>query len=833
MGRPAEAARGRRAQARRRAAGQAAAGVLVALASVLLQCSEAASVAYPGGAGIRWGHASVIADRTLYVFGGKQSLGNTEADYASPCMALDLSSKFKPEEAVWTTDCARKGPLVADHTAVINADLNMVVMFGGTVPGNDTAAANPVHLFSAEIKFWNTPDNRGFPLALGNHSAVIDPGTGDMVVHGGVFRGNGTLSSTLSNTTMHMVTVPNKHVALQSSPTGVLIIVLPPSTPPPPPPAPTPTKTIAATTTSNTSNTSGSTGASGDEADSSSKAASATSSTRTASRPTATTGSRSNPTPTSAGNTKSSSDDDGGGGGLLGSLLAPLGIHVGQGLLLRRDGSSSGDSSTAGDDGSDGDGEDGNSGPPLMSWTNATQPYGVLGRVGHSSSVVKGGVMVVVGGFSDGKLADMQTLFVYNMTDQVWKKRTAGGRIPPPRRNHAAAVLDETSIVIHGGANADFSAALDDVAVLNTTTWTWSMPDVPKSAGWPGARYAHSAVQAGPYTLLTFGYAPDSSLAVPPGDNGVYILDTSVWQFVGQFDPGRSRLSVLFKSQKIAGGTIFGLLVASLVGLLVLLVLGYIGCTNYFGRRSRSANDETATMLPGAELRDLGRRITSRFKRSASRGQQHPAPARPQMQFLANRTGSSLNVVHAPRLSLTPSHDSLGAALRDSRPASAAGSDLIGEKPGLAPDRSFARLSRRTYLGDVELPAGLRNRDDADAAQPTGQAPPRAHVGDTLAGSHPSLPVAARYRLDDPSEPPALPAARMPLSQHVSSATGSVEMLPPPVGPPVMRPWTADDTGRSTGSGLQRPAGSLRDSLDISTLLPQSHGFFVANPDDS
>ncbi|KAJ1732321.1 hypothetical protein LPJ61_002099 [Coemansia biformis] len=827
--------------------GRAVAALLAALvlAAVPLQYSHAATpaagavaaarrtTAYPGGAGLRWGHASVIADQMLYVFGGKQSEGNSMRDYAPGCLSLDLSSKFTTDNALWVSDCANKAPLLAGHTAVINKGLNMVILFGGAVPDDSSGPSSPLYLFSAEIKFWNTPSNADFPLALGNHSAAIDTATGDMIIHGGVFRDTSNLTNVVSNTTMHMVTMPDDHVSLVSSPTAVLIVVIPPAPQPAPSPSPKPTTSRAGVTittrTVTTITTTASANATSTITATSTRSIAATedgsTETRTSTRTRTTMSTNKHPTVASEPEPTQSSE-----GGLLG---------LPQGLLRKR-------------------GESAPVNSLLMTWTNATQPYGVAGRVGHTATILEQqGVMVVIGGFSEGKLVDMQTLFIYDTEQQVWRKRTASGQVPAPRRNHVATLVNNTGIVIHGGANADFSQALDDVAVLDTTTWAWQRPPV---ANAPAARYAHSAVQAGPYMMLMFGYVPASPLEAAPGDNGLYILDTTTWRFVTQFDPGTAHLSMMFTNQKLSGGTIFGLFVASLVALLVLLVLGYVGCAHYYNRHPRINDDENMTMLPTAELRDFGRRITMRLGvRGAPRNVARPAPARPQTRFLANRTNSSLGMPHAPRLSLTPTHDSIGDMLQDSRVASP---EPVGssEKPHSSIDGT--RFSRRTHLDDVELPAGLRNRDAAPPVNAFAAATTAAAAGTDgalgpagllLAGNEPSRPTtssssalgpahAAEAFLLNSSAPPAahVLAARSSVGSNDRSALSDGLQPDPAVAhtdmPPVLRPWTADDGGSGLGRptpGFAKPAAALRDSIDIGALLSQKQQFFVANPDDS
>ncbi|KAJ2385164.1 hypothetical protein H4S02_004472, partial [Coemansia sp. RSA 2611] len=427
----------------------------------------------------------------------------------------------------------------------------------------------------------------------------------------------------------------------------------------------------------------------------------------------------------------------------------------------------------------------------------------------------------------------------------AWTQRTAGGRIPAARRNHVATVVNGTKIIVHGGANAA-AEALGDVAVLDIATWTWTQP---KITGAPAARYAHAAVQAGPYMVLTFGRAD-----VGAGDYGVYFLDTTSWAFVDQYDPGRARLGVLMKSQHVTGGTIFGLLVASAVALLVLLIMLYIACMHYYNRHPRLDDGETDTMLPTTELRSFGRRITVRLTARRQRRAKDSAPAR--------------NVRPAPEPTPVPvsrpepianadvdDSSSMQLMFNISRDSSL-DLDFMGygrpEKPSAS---DTTRLSRRTHLDDVELPAGLRNRESSvDAApDPSSWSRPTtshsnvrqksAHISDVLpriVGSRLTLPpepaaATARYRFDELEDSPSYDSAEsLPLPPPIPAAVGHD---PPPVSSssPTLRPSAASDQD----SALNRPiapfaqsTSSLRDSIDINTVMSQNQRFYLVNPDD-
>ncbi|KAJ2390793.1 hypothetical protein GGI23_005552, partial [Coemansia sp. RSA 2559] len=570
---------------------------------------RSARLQYSSGVSTRWSHASVIADQAMYIFGGKAGDGNAPADYASACLSLNLAASFSISNPPWYFACAEKGPLVAGHSAVINSDINMAVLFGGSIPDGyeaDASNAAAMHLFSAVITTWSTPENANIPRPLVNSSAVLHDATGDMIVYGGVLRED---ASALSNSTLRMVTDSGKHDSLSHPPAAPFTDLLTSA-------ASRAQQSAAATRSTQATATPANTAASapgpteeseaGPARVSSSVAATATPSTthsgsRTSSKPTARSSSTAKkPSPTAeeplfsvnlfkrtheASETPGVQDAEG-----LERMLAR--DAEGLGRMLARDAAQQNSAQ-------------------LMAWTNSTLPASVSGRVGHTATVVGGSSMVVLGGSDGSSLVGMDVVYVYNATDQTWVLRSAAGAVPPSRRSHVATVVNGTLVVVHGGSNNDFTSAMGDVAVLDTATWQWSAPSV---ADAPAARYAHAAAQAGPYMLITFGYVLPPVASIADGDHGLYILDTSVWAFVSEFNAARSKLAVHYTSTKPTGGTIFGLLVASLVGLLVLLILFYIGCVHYYSRHPRLSDlGETTTMLPSTELRNFGRRLTGRF----------------------------------------------------------------------------------------------------------------------------------------------------------------------------------------------------------------------------
>ncbi|KAJ2106386.1 hypothetical protein GGI16_001950 [Coemansia sp. S142-1] len=892
---------------------------------------------YKGGVSTRWSHASVIADLTMYVVGGKSGMGDTASDYATPCMSLNLATKFTTDNPPWSSTCGVNAPLVAGHSMAINSNINMVIVYGGTTPASGSGSSR-LNLFSAEIKFWSIPQKISKSLQpLLNHTARVHSGTGDMLVYGGVLLNSANHSDAqmlMSNSTLRMVTDPAKHIVVPDPPAQVVLGLgssesesdsassrKPSSTSSSSsPPRPSGTSPRPSDILSQPIST-----PSSDSPTDSPELLEPTSTLKTTSRRSSSTKKSSTSSKRSSSTRKSTStkakvvptpDDSDLDNRALpvarDNRLAPR--------LIRRS-----------DDDADLD---------LMAWINDTLPTGMSGRVGHTSNVVDSGKMVVLGGSDGTNLVDMDTVLFYDSVSRQWNRLKATGRVPTSRRSHVSTVVNGSKIVIHGGVSADFGTALSDVAVLDTETWKWSAPKV---ANVPTARYAHAAAQAGPYMLITFGYTPDPA-SVAAGDSGLYILDTTSWQFVTQYDPARAGLTVLSVKTRLSSGTIFGLFIASLASLIVLAIVGYIGCMHYYNKHPRlSDSGEGTAMLPTSELRDLGRRLTVKFGTQRQRNQ---AEHRRNTATSKKPSGGGVTILEPTpvfgsgkmRQALSPGRSSVDSGLLNARrlsnvppPAASDETNLRimfdlsressldqdavadGKAANISGSESASligtRFSRRIHLDDVRLPAGgLRTRhnmrsisrlvdDDASvlhtdtqSSRGTGSSDladggwSRPTTSDSslelrsnhisamlprIVGSRLTLPAEsanalARYRFDEledgsqdgsttqlrPAHTGAAAGQQATIAGLAGKSRGSVmlqEFLAPPVMPAAhyegaqSKPRLSAGEDATSSPALARAKLStssaqgsitMRDSIDINTVLSQNRQFFVANPDD-
>ncbi|KAM3586469.1 hypothetical protein VKS41_002983 [Umbelopsis sp. WA50703] len=124
-------------------------------------------------------------------------------------------------------------------------------------------------------------------------------------------------------------------------------------------------------------------------------------------------------------------------------------------------------------------------------------------------------------------LAPMGSIAVYDTVKGTWTTESATGTIPPSRNFHSAT-LDDTTIIVFGGAASNNGSTLfNDLYTLNSKNMYWTRIDIEKG---PSPRYRHSAMQVNETMLILFGLnSTNSSL------NDINALDTVNWKWVQHF----------------------------------------------------------------------------------------------------------------------------------------------------------------------------------------------------------------------------------------------------------------------------------------------------------
>lgn len=189
-------------------------------------------------------------------------------------------------------------------------------------------------------------------------------------------------------------------------------------------------------------------------------------------------------------------------------------------------------------------------------------------RYGHTGSMTSDGKLVIIGGSivtgNQNSLAAMNQLTVYDVASNSWSIVKTTGNVPSPRSDHSAVITSDDKIIILGGDSGAVPRSKQftrSVAILDTKTWTWTIPNMQGIP--PSARsYASAAMLDGKHVTLAFG----SALNVQYNDINVMDVENSAWlqSFTSNNNSSSSGLST---------GVIVGVTVACVVLLVIILFL--------------------------------------------------------------------------------------------------------------------------------------------------------------------------------------------------------------------------------------------------------------------
>ncbi|MBW4642744.1 MAG: hypothetical protein KME23_07050 [Goleter apudmare HA4340-LM2] len=110
----------------------------------------------------------------------------------------------------------------------------------------------------------------------------------------------------------------------------------------------------------------------------------------------------------------------------------------------------------------------------------------------------------------------------------IWKHPIIQGEPPRPRYGHSA-ILYQNSMIVFGGEDNNTGKTLNDVRLLDLTSWTWRKPQV--SGEIPTSRSFHTAVLAEDKMLVWGGYIVAKDGGYIFNDVAVHILDLNTWQW--------------------------------------------------------------------------------------------------------------------------------------------------------------------------------------------------------------------------------------------------------------------------------------------------------------
>ncbi|KAJ7928786.1 hypothetical protein B0H13DRAFT_2544517 [Mycena leptocephala] len=160
----------------------------------------------------------------------------------------------------------------------------------------------------------------------------------------------------------------------------------------------------------------------------------------------------------------------------------------------------------------------------LSGWAN--EP---VRRMYHAAvSAITGEVYIFGGQMADGSIAALSDHYVFDPnavtfallpTDNnappaltghaaVFCRMTVSSTdVPPSRRGFAYVLLDDNTILIHGGCSGDFQETYSDGWIYNITTTTWTNVPILEQLG---QRKDHFAASYGGQVIFGFGYAANA-----------------------------------------------------------------------------------------------------------------------------------------------------------------------------------------------------------------------------------------------------------------------------------------------------------------------------------
>ncbi|KAF0442580.1 galactose oxidase [Gigaspora margarita] len=169
-----------------------------------------------------------------------------------------------------------------------------------------------------------------------------------------------------------------------------------------------------------------------------------------------------------------------------------------------------------------------------MFWSTQTPSQSVLVNIDYTATLLPNGLIVYIGGrgSSTTNLHNISQIPIFDTKSYTWSNKSASGSIIAPRADHSAVLTQDGNIIIYGGStfnSSKVSYVFSDIAVLNTNSWTWSVPSV---SGTSPPLTQHSAALYKNYMILAFG----ASSATNHYTNNIYILDIQNYTWVTTFD---------------------------------------------------------------------------------------------------------------------------------------------------------------------------------------------------------------------------------------------------------------------------------------------------------
>ncbi|CEP14034.1 hypothetical protein [Parasitella parasitica] len=173
---------------------------------------------------------------------------------------------------------------------------------------------------------------------------------------------------------------------------------------------------------------------------------------------------------------------------------------------------------------------------PANSAVISTQGSSPPLRYAHTQTLISDHKIVVLGGFDSatGEPIPLSEIWVYDIRMSAWNQINATLDVekkPGARSSHSQVLMsDGFSILVYGGY--DGYHVYNDVAVLDTRTWTWTVKNT--NAAVQG-RADHTATLVGTNMIVAFGFTGVSTALTVMAD--IEVLDIITWSWTSVYTP--------------------------------------------------------------------------------------------------------------------------------------------------------------------------------------------------------------------------------------------------------------------------------------------------------
>ncbi|KAJ7227409.1 hypothetical protein GGX14DRAFT_629826 [Mycena pura] len=175
--------------------------------------------------------------------------------------------------------------------------------------------------------------------------------------------------------------------------------------------------------------------------------------------------------------------------------------------------------------------------PDVSSFTALPTDNGPPGLTGHAAVILPNGQILVFGGLALSGLLSFNLFWTFDISSNSWSSQTIpSASIPQGRRGFAYVLLDDNTVLIHGGCSGDCQQTYSDGWIYNIAAATWTSVPALDAVG---QRKDHFAVTYGGQVIFGFGYGQNG-----PANSSLVIFDPNTGAFPTTFVPPSPTSSV-------------------------------------------------------------------------------------------------------------------------------------------------------------------------------------------------------------------------------------------------------------------------------------------------